>query len=231
MREDWIQRLKVDTSASERDRLKDVWDNDNCCDYSADGTRLLDAENYPETVRVKEGTCVICDRVFAFEDYMDEDRKIGEAVPEEERVAFLEKIFLPPSVTHIGVQAFAECGWLRSVRLPKGLVSIGESAFFRCWELRSVSCPAGLIAIGDGAFEECFELRSVRLNKGLKAIGAGAFCLCESLEEIVLPAGLEFIGEDAFAGSGIKKIFVPKSARSRLSELLPSELLRKVRNL
>ncbi len=108
---------------------------------------------------------------------------------------------------------------------------IGDGAFFGCWELRSVSCPAGLIAIGDGAFEECFSLSKVKFNKGLKAIGAGAFLACESLEEIVLPAGLEFIGDDAFYGASIKKIYVPQSARAHLTDLLPENLHRKIRDI
>ena len=228
---DWLQALRLDTSASEEDRGCDVWDNDNCCNYSSDGTRLLDAENYPSEVHVKDGTLIICDEAFAFQEYMAEDRKIGEDIPDEERASFLDKIFLPSTVTHIGCGAFRECGWLRSIRLPKDLVSIGEAAFLRCWELRSVSCPAGLIAIWDGAFEECFSLEKVKFNKGLKAIGAGAFIACESLEEIILPEGLEFIGDDAFYGASLKKIFVPKSAKERLTSLLPENLRRKVREL
>ena len=54
--QDWLQVLRLDTSATEKDRGCDVWDNDNCCNYSADGTKLLDAENYPSEVHVKDGT-------------------------------------------------------------------------------------------------------------------------------------------------------------------------------
>jgi len=227
----WLQTLRLDTSATASDLSNDVWDNDNCCCYSADGTKLLDAENYPSEVHVKEGTKVICDGVFAFQDYMAEDRRIGEEIPEDERDSFLDKIFLPASVTHIGREAFRECGWLKSIRFPKDLQVIGEEAFLRCWELRSASFPAGLLVVGDDAFAECCSLESVRLNKSLKAIGAGAFFGCESLEEILLPAGLEFIGEEAFEGTSLKRIFVPKSARESLMEILPPELHRKVRNI
>lgn len=229
--QDWIEILRTDTSASDIDRLTDDWDNDNCCNYSADGLKLLDTENYPGEVTVREGTRIICDGAFAFQDYMAEDRRLGEDIPEDERVSFLDKVKLPSSVTHIGAAAFAECGWLKSIRLPKELVSIGEEAFLKCWELRSVACPAGLVAIGDNAFAECFSLDTVKLNKGLKAIGAGAFCYCESLEEIILPSGLEFIGDDAFEGAPLKKIFVHRSDRERIAELLPSTLHRKIRNL
>lgn len=229
--QDWLQALRLDTSASEKDCGCDVWDNDYCCNYSSDGEKLLDTENYPGEVHVRDGVKIICDEAFAFQDYMAEDRKIGEEIPEEERASFLDKIFLPSTVTHIGREAFRECGWLKSIRLPKNLLSIGEGAFLKCWELRGVSCPAGLLAIGDGAFEECFSLEKVKLNKGLKAIGAAAFLACESLEEIVLPAGLEFIGDDAFYGSSLKKIYVPSGARKHLMSLLPESLHRKIRDL
>lgn len=229
--QDWLQALGLDTSASDEDRGCDVWDNDNCCNYSADGTRLLDAENYPGEVRVKDGVKVICDGAFAFQNYMAEDRRIGEEIPEDERASFLDRIFLPQSVTHIGREAFRECGWLRSIRLPKELVFIGAGAFLKCWELRSIACPANLVAIGDGAFEECLSLNKVKLNKGLKAIGSGAFLACGSLEEIVLPAGLEFIGDDAFYGASLKRVFVPRSARTRLTGLLPENLHRKIRDI
>lgn len=228
---DWLQVLRLDTSASDEDRGCDVWDNDYCCNYSADGSRLLDTENYPGEVRVRDGVKVICDGAFAFQDYMDEDRRCGEDIPEDERVAFLDRIFLPSSVTHIGCEAFRECGWLRSVRLSKDLLYIGKGAFLKCWELRVVSCPAGLAAIGDSAFAECLSLEKVRFNKGLKAIGAGAFRDCEALEEIVLPSGLEFIGEDAFYGASLKRIFVPGSAGERLAGLLPDNLRGKIREV
>ena len=227
----WLKALKVDTAASAEDLGSDIWDNDNSCSYSEDGRRLLDAENYPDEVHVKDGTEIICDEVFAFQDYMYEDGRLGEEVPDEYRVAFLDKIFLPSSLTHIGKRAFAECGWLRSLRLPASLEVIGEQAFAGCVELRSVSCPAHLLAIGDGVFCECFSLKSARLDKGLKAIGAGAFFDCDSLEEIVLPGGLEFIGDDAFTGTRLKRIFVPKSERGRLTEMLQPALRRAVRNI
>ena len=130
--------LRVPTAASPEDRADDVWDDENrCavwddenrCAYSADGEKLLDAENFPSEVTVREGCRILCDGVFAFQDYMAEDRKIGEEIPLDERDSFLEKIHLPASLTHIGNAAFNECGLLESIRLPKGLLSIGEEAF------------------------------------------------------------------------------------------------------
>ncbi len=228
---DWRQVCALDTRAREKDFRDDDWDSDNSCNYSSDGSKLLDAENFPDKVTVRQGTKVICDGAFAFQPYMS-DRRIGEEVPEDERVSYLERIVLPEGLTHIGKEAFRECGWMKSIRLPSTLQFIGESAFAECWELRSVSCPSSLVAIGDDAFSNCASLTKVRLNKGLKAIGAGAFFCCESLGEITLPAGVEFIGEDAFSYcTSLKKIFVPARLMDRYLPLLPKALHRRLRPL
>lgn len=232
MPEDWKELLSMDTAPSEAERQNDVWDDENCCNYSSDGSKLLEAYNYPGTVHVKDGTKVICDEAFAFQDYMDEERRLGEEIPEDERVSYLDKIFLPASVTHIGAAAFRECGWMKSIRLPKSLRVIGEDAFFGCWQLRSIALPAATLVIGDGAFAECFELSKVRLNKGLRAIGAEAFYYCDSLTEIYLPSSLEFIGTDAFMGAkSLKTIYVAPSSRSKIAAMLPPALVKKIRNL
>lgn len=182
--------LGIPTAASEEELERDVWDDDNCLNYSADGKRLLDAENFPSEVTVKEGCEIICDQVFAFQDYMAE-RKIGEDIPLEERSSFLEKIKLPNSVTHIGAGAFAECGELVSIKLPTGLLSIGDSAFVDCWQLEKISLPASTRVIGPYAFQGCINLYQIRLNKALEAIGEDAFDDCESLETILVPAGMK----------------------------------------
>ena len=181
--------LNVPTAASPEDLANDIWDDDNRCSYSADGTRLLDAENFPSTVHVREGCRILCDGVFAFQDYMAEDRKIGEDIPLDERNSFLDKILLPAGLTHIGRGAFNECGFLTSIRLPKGLLYIGEEAFCDCWNLERIMLPASTRAIGPRAFQGCINLYQVRLNKGLEAIGEEAFDDCESLETIYIPEG------------------------------------------
>jgi len=178
----------MNTAATPEELARDIWDSENCLSYSADGKRLLDAENFPGEVSVQEGCEVICDNVFAFQDYMA-GRKIGEEVPLEDRSSYLEKIHLPNTVTHIGANAFAECGELLTIKLPTSLVEIGESAFVDCWQLERVSMPAKLRTIGPRAFQGCINLYQVKLNKGLQEIGEDAFDDCESLETILIPHG------------------------------------------
>ena len=183
------QILAVPTAPSPEELARDTWDGDNCVSYSADGKRLLDAENFPSEITVREGCEVICDDAFAFQDYMA-GRKMGEEIPLEERSSYLEKISLPPSVTHIGAAAFCECGELIKIKLPAGLLSIGASAFADCWQLEKITLPAGTRVIGPGAFQGCINLYQIKLNKALEVIGEDAFDDCESLENILIPHGM-----------------------------------------
>ena len=180
--------LAVPTVPTQAELDRDVWDGENCLSYSADGKRLLDAENFPGEVTVKDGCEVICDNVFAFQDYMA-GRRIDENIPLEDRSSYLEKISLPPSVTHIGANAFAECGELLHIKLPTSLLYIGESAFVDCWQLEKISLPAKTRAIGPRAFQGCINLYQIKLNKALEVIGTDALDDCESLESILIPRG------------------------------------------
>lgn len=182
--------LAVPTAPSKEELERDFWDADNCVSYSEDGTRLLDAENFPGEVTVLNGCKVICDNVFAFQDYMA-DVRLGEEIPLEERSSFLEKIHIPDTLTHIGANAFAECGELISIKLPKSLLLIGESAFVDCWQLETVNIPSGCAVIGPRAFQGCINLYKVTLGKSLEIIGEDAFDDCESLEEILVPKGMK----------------------------------------
>ncbi|MBQ9410168.1 MAG: leucine-rich repeat domain-containing protein [Bacteroidales bacterium] len=182
--------MAVPTAPSPEELDRDFWDADNCLSYSQDGTRLLDAENFPGEVTVKDGCKVICDNVFSFQDYMA-DVALGEDIPLEERSSFLEAIHLPDTLTHIGSCAFAECGELLSVKLPKNLLYIGESAFVDCWQLEKISIPAKCAVIGPGAFQGCINMYKVTLGKSVAVIGEDAFDDCESLEEILVPKGMK----------------------------------------
>ncbi len=220
--EDLRNAMSVSTAASDSDLSTDDWDSEYNCSYSADGSKLLDAENFPDTVKVREGTKIICDDVFSFKEYMADDYPVGSEIPEEARVSFLDKIFLPDSVEHLGSRAFKECGWIQRVKLPTALLTIRDEAFYGCWELKQISLPAALLSVGERAFFECFSLEKVRLNKGLKFIGAEAFSFCESLKEITLPAGLAAIGSDAFFGcKKLRKINVPAGSTAMYKDILP----------
>lgn len=176
------------TAPTQEELDRDWWDGENCLSYSEDGTKLLDAENFPGEVTVREGCKVICDNVFAFQDYMA-DVRLGVEPPLEERSSFLEKIKLPQSLEYIGCNSFAECGELLNIKLPKGLLYIGESAFVDCWQLEKISFPASLEEIGPRAFQGCINMFRVSFGKGLRVIGEDAFDDCPSVEEVIVPKG------------------------------------------
>ncbi len=219
------QIIGVDTAPHLESIHDDEWDADYNCSYSSDGERLLDAENYPGEVVVRDGCRIICDEVFSFQDYMAENDHFSEPVPEEERVAYLDKIKLPESLTHIGKMAFLECGWLLRLRLPKNLLVIGDMAFKDCWQLQTLGMPGSLLSIGERAFEDCFSLYHVRLNKGLKRIGERAFNCCEELEDIVLPRGLEYLGKEVFRGcTSLERIIIEKGTWTKFKSMIPHNL-------
>ncbi len=182
--------LQVPTSASAEELARDCWDDDNRLSYSEDGTKVLDAENFPSEVTVRDGCRIICDNVFAFQPYMAGALEDDADIPLEERDSFLEKIKLPSSITHIGKGAFAECGQLERISLPSGLLSIGDGAFMDCWQLEKISLPSHTRAVGACAFQGCINLYQIRLNRELEWIGEDAFDDCESLETIFIPHGM-----------------------------------------
>ena len=188
--------LLVPTAPSPEELADDIWDDGNCVSYSADGTRLLDAENFPPEVTVREGCRVLCDEVFAFQDYMADTPPEDGEIPLDERNSYL------------GTAAFRECGFLESVKLPKSLLSIGEEAFCDCWNLERVTIPASTMVIGPRAFQGCINLYRVRLGKALEAIGEDAFDDCESLGSIVVPAGT----------AGRFRTLLPKSLHKLIEE-------------
>ena len=180
--------LKVSTVPLPEELAGDEWDGDNCVSYSADGRKLLDGENFPEEVRVREGCEVICDEAFAFQDYMA-DTPLGKEIPLDERNSFLEKVHLPSSLTHIGSEAFRECGFMTTISLPKNLLYIGEGAFCDCWQLEKIRIPNATRHIGPRAFQGCINLYQIRFGKDIEFIGEDAFDDCESLETIFIPSG------------------------------------------
>ena len=145
--------LQTSTLALDKEKAEDRWDDENRVSYSADGRKLLDAEGFPSEVWVEQGCEILCDEVFAFQDYMA-DTPLGQEIPLEERNSFLEKIHLPASLTHIGEGCFRECGFLETIRLPKSLLYIGDEAFCVCG-LRALNFEPGLETIGERAFATC----------------------------------------------------------------------------
>ena len=65
---------------------------------------------------------------------------------------------IPPSVTAIGNNAFANCSGLTELTIPPSVKAIPSSAFNRCSSLKHVTFPDSLKNIEDGAFSGCQSL-------------------------------------------------------------------------
>ena len=77
-------------------------------------------------------------------------------------------IYIPNSVTSIGVGAFEGCKSLESINIPNSVTSIESSAFEGCKSLESINIPNSVTSIGDSAFEWCDSLKSIYIPQGTK---------------------------------------------------------------
>ena len=151
------QILAIPTAPSKEELASDVWDDENGLCYSADGRRVLDAENFASEVTVAEGCAVICDEVFAFQDYMAE-RECGE----------LLSIKLPASLLYLGPSAFIDCWQLEKLSIPSQTRYIGAGAFQGCINLYQIRLGKSLEYIGEDAFDDCESLETILVPRGCK---------------------------------------------------------------
>ncbi|MBO4821752.1 MAG: leucine-rich repeat protein [Prevotella sp.] len=97
----------------------------------------------------------------------------------------LTEIFISPSVTVIGQEAFVGCEKLDTVIFQSTtaakLNTIGRSAFAGCAALRTFVLPASLVTIEDHAFDGCSSITTVNIPSKVTSIGDGAFANCTSL--------------------------------------------------
>lgn len=126
----------------------------------------------------------------------------------------LRSVYIPDSVTRIGMNAFKGCTGLEHINFPPRLEQIELSAFCGCASLREVVLPDSLRELGDDAFANCTALRRVRLPDTLAEIGSCAFQNCKSLEEVVLPDALRELPAGVFSGcTGLRRVVLPDAMR------------------
>ena len=112
-----------------------------------------------------------------------------------------ERVELPFGTRLVGGSAFSGRNKLLAIDLPDGLTHIGNDAFDNCG-FETVRLPESLESIGDMAFANSF-LKEVRLPAGLGHIGNGAFT-CTRIATIEIPSSVTFIGDGAFVPSNSK---------------------------
>ena len=127
----------------------------------------------------------------------------------------LTSIYIPNSVTSIGANVFGGCTALTSIYISNNITSIETSTFIDCISLTSVYIPRRVTSIGEGAFSGCSSLTSVYIPEGVTSIGEAMFMSCSSLTSIDISEGVSSIGFGAFYGcSSLTSIHIPESVTS-----------------
>ena len=114
--------------------------------------------------------------------------------------------YVSPFVYHDGKgksvdEIFRTNTTMTSVFLPDSITALGVSAFRRCVALKEINLPKGITEISYRAFSGCISLESISLHEGITDIGACAFIGCTALKEITIPSSVKTIGEKAFTDS------------------------------
>lgn len=115
-----------------------------------------------------------------------------------------ERIVIPSvspqgiKVTGINDYAFAGCEGLVSVYIPDSVTLLGIGVFEDCPDLESVRLPSGLYSLPDALFKNCRRLKDVAIPAGVKVIGREAFWECVAFEHLVIPSSVFYIYADAF---------------------------------
>lgn len=73
--------------------------------------------------------------------------------------------------------------------------------------------PDTYTSMSAGAFDGAHALKSVTIPTSITSIPAKAFESTPYLEEIIFPNSITYIGDNAFAGSGVKKAYIPSSVQ------------------
>ncbi len=114
----------------------------------------------------------------------------------------ITSVYIPETVTSIGVKAFENCMHLGTVSFMSNStkITIGTSAFQNCVALEQINLPV-VTLMGKSAFNNCTALKTVRMAEGSKKIDSYAFTKCTALETIVIPESVEEIGMLIFEGA------------------------------
>ena len=178
--------------------------------YSNDGKRLLKVPSDIKEYKIKDGTKVICDSAFS-------------------GCKFLQEIFIPLSVTAIGMYAFDECESLRKIILPANLKTIKANPFLRCkckifsnspyFKVKdnvlynenmgtlisylsnniNFKIPNSVKSIDTSAFGYS-ELINIFIPESIISIGNAAFEFSRKLREIIIPTSVKSIKKNPFEG-------------------------------
>ena len=129
----------------------------------------------------------------------------------------IESVYIPSSVSSLGLATFAHCTMLKQVEFAKGcgITSLDTSCFEDCTALTRIDLsPLTKLKRTYYSFRDCTSLKEIIFPEGMKNIGEGSFLNCSALKSLYLPDSLEKIVKNAFEGCiGIESISIGKNLR------------------
>ena len=134
----------------------------------------------------------------------------------------LINVYIPNSVTSIGVAAFARCSSLVSITIPNSVTSIGDVAFSQCSSMVSITIPSSVISISQRSFWKCSSLITVdNDNPNYTSIDGLLFnkskttllqCPTSKTNDYTIPTYVNNINKEAFNGCvNLNSIFIPST--------------------
>lgn len=109
----------------------------------------------------------------------------------------IDEIVLPPTVTDVGVGAFAFSS-ITSFKASDNLESIEESAFYGCKKLETCDFGNDIMIIGADAFTGCNKLTEIYVPDTVTVIEMGAFKNCSALQTVRMSPNVDYIPREAF---------------------------------
>ena len=129
----------------------------------------------------------------------------------------IESVYIPSSVSSLGLATFAHCTMLKQVEFAKGcgIISLNAGCFEDCTALTRIDLsPLTKLKGTYYSFRDCTSLKEIIFPEGMTFIDEGSFLNCSALKSLYLPDSLEKIVKNAFDGCiGLESISVGKNLR------------------
>lgn len=81
---------------------------------------------------------------------------------------YLSSVYLPDTMSSIGIEAFENCSSLAKVKLSDGLLEIEAGAFLNCSKLKELNLPDGMLHMYDDATKGCSDALVVTLPESIQ---------------------------------------------------------------